>query len=342
MDITSVQASFDEAVVACDSLKQLEELEVSYLGRNGKANALLQSIKTVPNEQKKSFGSNVNALKQHIIAGIEQQRTSLFQKEDARSAIDVTLPGTPYPAGSIQITTYAMEEIEKIFSKIGFIRMSYPEVDWEEFAFETLNMPTNHPARDDFESFFIDFPPHPKFGKMLLTPHTSNGQNREMRRLKSRPPLRMINLTKTYRPNWDASHTPMFHQFEGMCIDRDINITHLKGTLDYFVKEFFGPKREARIRPYDFRFTEPSFETDVSCGICLGKGCKMCKDGWLELGGAGMIHPNVLKAGGVDSDEYSGFAFGWGVERVISMKEGSQIDDLRIVYGGDIRFLEQF
>lgn len=348
MDITSVQASFDKAVVACDSLKQLEELEVSYLGRNGKVNALLQSIKTVPNEQKKSFGSNVNALKQHIIAGIEQQRTNLFQKEDARSAIDVTLPGTPYPTGSLHITTYAKEEIGAIFERLGFIQVSYPELDWEQFAFEALNMPSDHPARDDFETFFIDAEPHKKYGKMVMTPHTSNGQNREMVRMKSTPPIRMINLGKCYRPNWDTSHVPMFHQFEGMCIDKDINITHLKGTIDHFAKQFFGESRTTRLRPFHFQFTEPSFEVDITCGVCDGTGvvqkqqCRMCKSGWLELGGSGMIHPNVLRAGGIDPTVYSGWAFGFGVERVYSMKEGLKLDDLRVIYGGDIRFLEQF
>lgn len=158
----------------------------------------------------------------------------------------------------------------------------------------------------------------------------------------------MINLAKCYRPNLDTTHTPMFHQFEGLCVDEGINITHLKGTLDFFAKEFFGPKREIRLRPFHFQFTEPSFEVDVTCGICFGTGkvggrkCRICKSGWLELGGAGMVHPYVLKAGGIDPEEYTGFAFGWGVERTFMMKEGLKLDDIRILYGGDIRFLEQF
>jgi phenylalanyl-tRNA synthetase alpha chain len=219
-------------------------------------------------------------------------------------------------------------------------------VEWEYFSFEALNMPKGHPARDDFETFFIEAKEHQKFGKMILSPHTSSGQNREMQRVK--PPIRMINIAKTYRPNWDATHTPMFHQFEGLCIDKNINITHLKGTIDYFVKEFFGKERTIRLRPAHFQFTEPSFEIDVSCGICLGKGevggkkCRVCKSGWLELAGAGMVHPNVLKMGGIDQKVYTGWAFGFGPERCMMMREEMKIDDIRILYNGDIRFLEQF
>ena len=206
-------------------------------------------------------------------------------------------------------------------------------------------MPKGHPARDDVETFFIDFPENAKFGKMVLTPHTSNGQNREMRRVKN-PPIRMINIAKCYRPNWDATHTPMFYQFEGLCVDRDINISHLKGALDYFAEKYFGAGIKTRLRPHHFQFTEPSFEVDVTCTVCKGTGragkdkCKVCKSGWLELGGTGMVHPNVLKEGGIDPDKFSGWAFGFGIERVIMMKYG--LDDIRNYYSGDIRFLEQF
>ena len=176
---------------------------------------------------------------------------------------------------------------------------------------------------------------------MVLTPHTSSGQVREMERL-SKPPIRMINIAKCYRRQSDVSHTPMFHQFEGLVVDHNIAITHLKGTIDHFVKNFFGPKRQFRIRPYHFQFTEPSFEIDITCDICHGRGCRLCKEGWLELGGAGMVHPEVLKSGGLDPKAYSGFAFGWGVERTYMMKSGLKIDDIRLLYGNDIRFLSQF
>ena len=187
---------------------------------------------------------------------------------------------------------------------------------------------------------------------MVLTPHTSNGQNREMKRIGA--PIRMINISKCYRPNWDATHTPMFFQFEGLCVDKNITIVNLKGTLDYFAKKYFGPETKTRLRPHHFQFTEPSFEVDITCTVCKGTGfvqysneamdqslrCKVCKSGWLELGGTGMVHPNVLTVGGIDPIQYSGWAFGFGIERVIMMKYG--LDDIRNYYSGDIRFLEQF
>ena len=174
---------------------------------------------------------------------------------------------------------------------------------------------------------------------MVLIPHTSNGQIREME--KGKLPIRMINIAKCYRRQIDVSHTPMFHQFEGLYIDHNVSIGHLKGVLDYFAKQFFGSQRKTRIRPFHFQFTEPSFEVDVSCGVCLGRGCRLCKEGWLELGVAGMVHPNVLKNGHIP-DGYSGFAFGWGVERCYMMKSGTHLDDIRLLYNNDVRFLEQF
>ena len=241
----------------------------------------------------------------------------------------------------------AMEEVTHIFEQIGFTRVRYPEVDWDYYVFEALNMPPDHPARDVWETFFIDAPIHKKFGKMVLTTHTSNGQVREMERLKT-PPIRMINIGRCYRRQQDATHTQMFHQFEGLVVDKGINIQHLKGTLDYFAQQFYGPGTKSRIRPFHFQFTEPSFEVDFSCHICGGTGkvngekCKFCKSGWHEVGGAGMVHPNVLKYGGIDPDVYTGFAFGWGVERTYTLKQGLNIDDIRLLYSGDLRFLEQF
>lgn len=322
------------------TLDKLSELEIKYLGRNGEVNKLLSTIKDIPNEDKRGYGQKVNKLKEEIKKLIEIKKLDLSNKKSA-VFFDKTLPGKTYPKGSLHIISNAIEEITKIFEKIGFIRVSYPEVDWEYGAFESLNMPSGHPARDDVETSFIDVLPHPRFGKMVLTPHTSNGQNREMRRVGA-PPIRMINISKCYRPNWDATHTPMFHQFEGLCVDRNITIANLKGTLDYFAEKYFGKGTKTRLRPYHFQFTEPSFEVDISCNVCGGKGmgCKVCKSGWLELGGTGMVHPNVLKEGGIDPEIYSGWAFGCGIERVIMMKYG--LDDIRNYYSGDIRFLEQF
>ena len=337
--------NYKEEIEKATSEVILENLRIKYLGRKGIINKLFEEIKTLPKEKRREKGQKINEIKKEIETLIDRKKNEL-KKTQKEEFFDSTLPGKPYPKGSLHPLTYVIEEIVNIFQKIGFIRVSYPEVEWEYFSFEALNMPKGHPARDDFETFFIEAKEHQKFGKMILSPHTSSGQNREMQRVK--PPIRMINIAKTYRPNWDATHTPMFHQFEGLCIDKDINITHLKGTIDYFVKEFFGKERTIRLRPAHFQFTEPSFEIDVSCGICLGKGevggkkCRVCKSGWLELAGAGMVHPNVLKMGGIDPKVYTGWAFGFGPERCMMMREEMKIDDIRILYSGDIRFLEQF
>ncbi len=345
--IQHASQEFQKELVLLKSFDQFEQLRTKYLGRNGIINGLLKQLKDAPAQDRKKIGEAINKLKQEIQAKLVEKSAELAKSAEEGSGVDVTLPGKTYPKGSLHPITLVIEEINRIFAKIGFVRVSYPEVEWEYFCFDSLNMPVGHPARDDFETFFIDAPADPKLGRMVLTPHTSSGQNREMRRLK-KPPIRMINLAKCYRPNLDPTHTPMFYQFEGLCVDRGINITHLKGTLDYFAKEFYGPKREIRLRPFHFQFTEPSFEVDVSCGLCFGTGkvggakCRVCKSGWLELGGAGMVHPNVLKMGGIDPQKYSGFAFGWGVERTFMMKEGLKLDDIRILYSGDVRFLEQF
>jgi len=342
--LDQAKKEFETSLLRVTSLVELDQLNTAFLGRLGHVNTLLKSIAKLAPEERKSFGASVNELKRMVDDKLKSKRQALLTKED-KTFVDTTMPGTAYPKGSLHLITIAIEEITRIFEKIGFIRMSYPEVEWEYFAFEALNMPKTHPARDDFETTFIEAPEHPENGKMVLTPHTSSGQVREMWRL-GKPPVRMINISKCYRPNWDATHTPMFFQFEGLCVDRDINITHLRGTLDYFVKSYFGPDREVRLRPHHFQFTEPSFEVDITCGQCNGTGkvkdakCKVCKSGWLELGGTGMVHPNVLKAGKMDEGGYSGWAFGFGIERVIMMKYG--IDDIRNYYTGDIRFLEQF
>ena len=331
---------FQKELLSVKSNNDINQLKIKYLGRNGVINKLFKDINNVSSSHRKELGEKINELKTSMNRFIGNKRQVLVEKDERRNLIDITLPGKKYPKGSLHVITLATDEISRIFEKIGFIRISYPEVEWEYLAFEALNMPKNHPARDDFETFFIDAPESKKYGRMILTPHTSSGQIREMKRIK--PPIRMINIGKCYRPNWDVTHTPMFYQFEGLCIDRDINITHLKGTVDYFAKEFFGPKRDIRLRPHHFQFTEPSFEIDVSCEVCNGKGvgCRVCKSGWMELAGAGMVHPKVLKAGGINPDIYSGWAFGFGPERCFMMKTG--LTDIRDFYSGDIRFLEQF
>ncbi|OGG20826.1 phenylalanine--tRNA ligase subunit alpha [Candidatus Gottesmanbacteria bacterium RIFCSPHIGHO2_02_FULL_40_13] len=320
--------------------KDVNALYLKLFGQNGNFTKLLKKLKEIPQSERPIIGILANKIKKNLEEKISKQK-KLVANNQLSDWLDVTAPGTPPKLGHLHIVSQTISEVTRIFERIGFTRRRYPEIEWEWYSFDSLNMPVNHPARDDFETFFIDLPPNLKMGKVVLSPHTSSGQVREMERA-GKPPIRMINIAKCYRPNWDISHTPMFHQFEGLVIDKGINITHLKGTFEYFAKEFFGKDRKIRLRPFHFQFTEPSFEVDITCGFCKGRGCRLCKEGWMELCGSGMVHPNVLKAGKIDPMKYTGYAFGWGVERTYMMKQGLKIDDLRLLYSNDIRFLEQF
>jgi phenylalanyl-tRNA synthetase alpha chain len=349
--LVSLQEKILADLRAVKTLKELEDFEVTHLGRKSEFSTLLKGLGELPAEERKNAGQRSNEIKRAIEAAVAARKTELSSAAAGALAdsdwIDTTVPGVRPPEGHLHLTTQAIGEITKIFRRLGFTRVRHPEVDWDWYAFESLNMPGDHPARDEWETFFMDAPINAKFGKMVLTPHTTSGDVREME--KKRLPIRMINISKTYRRQIDVSHVPMFHQFEGLLVDRDVSVTHLKGVLDYFAKAFFGPDRKTRLRPFHFRFTEPSFEIDISCGICRGTGrtddgtkCRLCKDGWLELGGAGMLHPNVLKAGKIDPEEWGALAFGWGVERTMMMKSGVRIDDIRELYKNDFRFLNQF
>jgi len=332
--------------------KSLDELRITLLGRNSELAKHAKQIRRIPQEDRQRVGTVLNSVKQEIIQALGQRKAE-SSATGLTEFFDVTAPGEPPPEGHLHIVTQAINEITRIFERIGYTRVRHPEVDWDWYAFESLNMPAGHAARDEWETFFINNPiiqsrNNPisskgnRYSKIVLTPHTSNGQVREME--KGVLPIRMINIAKCYRRQIDVSHTPMFHQFEGLYIDKGVSIGHLKGVLDFFVKQFFGHARKTRIRPFHFQFTEPSFEVDITCGICggRGQGCRLCKEGWLELGGAGMVHPEVLKNGHIDPGIYNGFAFGWGIERTYMMKAGTKIDDIRLLYGNDIRFLEQF
>lgn len=339
-EISKIKSEFDTDLIKANDIKTLDEIEIKYLGRKSELNSILKGLKDLPIEQKVVIGKLANSTKNIIKEQIEDARQTQDKKE-IQSDLDVTAPGDAYDIGHLHLTTQAIREITEIFKRIGFYRVRYPEIEWDWYAFGALNFPDDHPARDDWETFFIDEKEvSQKYGKRIYTPHTSSGQVREME--SGRMPIRMINISKCARRQLDVSHTIIFHQFEGLMIDKGITIAHLKGVLDYFVQEFFGANRKCRIRPYNFRFTEPSFEIDVSCGACQGKGCKLCKEGWLEIGGAGMVHPKVLMNGGIDPKIYSGFAFGWGVERNKIMQKGINIDDIRLLYQNDIRFLKQF
>ena len=319
------------------NIAQLEKVSLQIFGKKGIINNLAKQIANIPQKDRAKFGLTFNKLKKEISAKLIQKQ-NYFKKNKEQSYFDATIP-VKDNIGHLHLISQAVDEIVNIFKYLGFSLVSYPEIDWDWYAFEALNMPYDHPARDDWETFFIKNIAKTNLGNQVLTPHTSNGQVREMERLRI-PPVRMLNISRCYRRQIDISHTPMFHQFEGLLIDKNISIGDLKGTLVFFTKNFFGPNRLTRLRPHHFRFTEPSFEVDIICGICLGKSCRFCKRGWVELGGAGMVHPKVLTNGGIDSNIYSGFAFGWGIERTISMKV--DLGDIRLLYQNDIRFLEQF
>lgn len=325
--------------------RSLEEKQIYYLGGKGKFKDLTNCLKTLLPEVRKDAGKMLNELKVWLN---EQMPNVSASSQQTLTVADPTIPGVDLHTGHIHPISQAMHEITEIFERIGFTRSRYPEVDGDYYVFESLNMPPDHPARDEWETFFIDMPINKKLGKIVLSTHTSNGQVREMERL-GKPPIRMINIARCYRRQADVTHTPMFHQFEGLVVDKGITIQHLKGTIDHFAREFYGPSAKSRIRPFHFQFTEPSFEVDFSCTVCDGTGnlsdgakCKFCKSGWHEVGGAGMVHPNVLKAGGIDPEEYTGFAFGWGIERTYTLRPGLHIDDIRNFYNGSLSFLEQF
>lgn len=333
----SIKEKAKALISQANSEAKLESVYLEIFGKRGILSSLTKEISSVPQNQRRQFGQKLNETKKEIEGLLEEKRRELKTKKPIQQ-IDISTPGKKKELGHLHLVSQAIEEIVDIFKTLGFTLRSYPEIDWDWYAFEALNMPKNHPARDDWETFFIKAETNTKFGNQVLTPHTSNGQVREMQRRK--PPIRMLNISRCYRRQIDISHTPMFHQFEGLLIDTKVTIGDLKGTFNYFTTRFFGTQRVTRLRPHHFRFTEPSFEVDVTCAVCLGRGCRFCKSGWVELGGAGMVHPNVLNAGNIDPDKYMGFAFGWGVERTIAMR--TDLDDIRLLYQNDIRFLEQF
>lgn len=333
-----IKETLEKSIALINASQDPDKTYLEIFGKNGIFTNLTGEIKNIEPQNRAAFGKNLNEAKSQIESALDKKRSSLVVSLSS-DFIDVTAPGKKQKLGHLHLVSRAIEEIVGIFSRLGFSLQSYPEVDWDWYAFESLNMPKESPARDDFETFFVKADRNPKYGQQVLTPHTSNGQVREMERVKN-PPIRMLNISRCYRRQIDVAHTPMFHQFEGLYVDKNVSIPQLKGTLDFFTTNFFGPKRVTRLRPHHFRFTEPSFEVDVTCGVCLGRGCRICKSGWLELGGAGMVHPNVLEAGGIDPREYCGFAFGWGIERTIAMK--TELPDIRLFYQNDLRFLEQF
>lgn len=319
------------------ALEKLNDIRVAFLGKKGELTSIMKSMKEIAPEDRPAFGQMVNETRSEIEKRMEEMKTELARK--AREAqlkaevIDVTLPAKKSNVGHRHPNTIALEEVERIFVGMGYEVIEGPEVEKDYYNFEALNIPDNHPAKDEQDTFYIN-------KEFVLRTQTSGTQVHTM---ETQPlPIRMIAPGRVYRSDEvDATHSPCFHQIEGLVIDKHITFADLKGTLAEFARELFGEETKVKFRPHHFPFTEPSAEMDVTCFKCGGKGCRMCKgSGWIEILGCGMVHPKVLKMSGIDPDEYSGFAFGVGLERIALLKY--EIDDMRLLYENDTRFLKQF
>jgi len=333
-----IQEILEEArrsIPSCESDKNLEELRIKYLGKKSSLSGLLSKIGTIPKEKRPQVGAFLNIVKKEIAQLIEQKKLELHEKADALKTLglDVTMPGRPLPIGAKHPLYQIWEEIEDIFISLGFEVAEGPEIESEYYNFDALNTPSWHPARNPQDTFYLK-------GGMLLRTQTSPMQIRVMEKFK--PPLKIISTGRCYRVDkMDTSHLPVFHQVEALMVDEGVTMSDLKGALDSFVKRIFSADTRSRFRPHFFPFTEPSAEIDILCINCKGEGCKLCKNsGWLEMGGAGMVDPAVLEEVGYDSEKYTGYAFGLGIERIAMLRYG--ISDIRKLVTNDLRILKQF
>jgi phenylalanyl-tRNA synthetase alpha chain len=339
-----VDAIADEAhgaIARARSSAELDQVRVRYLGRQGALTRLLRSLGTLPAAERPQVGAAANALRDELEALLTQRledvRVAERRESRARRTLDLTLPGRRPPRGTLHPLTQVHDEIVSVFVGLGFSVAEGPEVETDYHNFEALNIPPDHPARDMQDTFYVKGARGD--ADALLRTHTSPVQIRTMQA--QRPPVRIIVPGRVYRRDADITHSPMFHQVEGLAVDRDISMGDLKGTLELFARELFGPRSKIRFRPSFFPFTEPSAEVDVLCFLCGGGGCRVCKQsGWLEILGSGMVHPQVLRNVGYDPEEVTGWAFGMGIERVAMLKYG--IDDIRLLFENDLRFLAQF
>lgn len=326
-----------KAISDIDNMENLNNLRVNYLGKKGVLTNILKSLKDIPNEEKPKFGQLVNETRELLETRLNEAKNEVLRKirqeKIKAEKIDVTLPAKRLNLGHKHPNRIALEEVEKIFIGMGYRVVEGPEIEYDEYNFAKLNIPANHPAKDEQDTFYIN-------KDIVLRTQTSPVQARIME--KGELPIRMISPGRVFRSDEvDATHSPSFHQVEGMVIDKNITFADLKGTLAEFAKKLFGEETKVKFRPHHFPFTEPSAEVDVSCFKCKGKGCRLCKgSGWIEILGCGMIHPRVLDMCGIDKNEYQGFAFGLGLERIALLKY--EIDDMRLLYENDIRFLKQF
>lgn len=326
-----------EKIKNIDTMETLNDIYVAYLGKKGELTAVLKSMKDLSAEEKPKFGQFVNEVRNLLEDSLNQAKEELSRKlreeKIKKETIDVTLPAKKRSLGHDHPNEATLEEVRNIFISMGYEIVEGPEVEYDEYNFTKLNIPANHPAKDEQDTFYIN-------KEIVLRTQTSPVQARIME--KGKLPIRMISPGRVFRSDEvDATHSPSFHQIEGMVIDKNITFADLKGTLAEFAKKLFGEETKVKFRPHHFPFTEPSAEVDVTCFKCKGEGCRLCKgSGWIEILGCGMIHPNVFDMCGIDKNEYQGFAFGMGLERIALLKY--EIDDMRLLYENDIRFLEQF
>jgi phenylalanyl-tRNA synthetase alpha chain len=332
-EIEKLKKEIWESFEKIEDFSQLENFRIKYLGKKGKITSFLKLLKDLPLEEKKYLGKELNELKDLLEEKLkEKEREILFREEDKDLGLDLTLPGRSPFIGTLHPLTQVIDELCEIFSRLGFEIVTGPEIETEYYNFTALNIPEWHPARDMQATFYL------KNGALLRT-HTSPMQIRAM--LERIPPLRIVAPGKVYRCDADIRHSPMFHQIEGLMVDKEVSFSDLKGVLTYFAREIFGEKTKVRFRPSYFPFTEPSLEMDIECVICKGKGCKVCGEaGWLEILGAGMVHPEVFRAVNYDTEIWQGFAFGLGIERIAMIKYG--IDDIRMFFENHLFFLQSF
>jgi len=331
-EIQEVRDKFSKEIQEIANRDDLLKFKGKFLGKSGEITLLLGRIKDLPAEERGSFGKDVNILKKEANQTIKEKLTEYEQNTRESKKTDLTLPGVGQRRGTLHPITLVIRQVSSIFEKLGFSVESGPEIETDFYNFEALNIPQHHPARDTQDTFFID-------DNHVLRTQTSGIQIRTME--KRKPPIRIIAPGKVFRVDHDVTHSPVFHQVEGLMVDKDINFKHLKFVLRTMIQELFGEKRQVRFRPSYFPFTEPSAEMDVSCFACSGSGCRLCSQtGWIEILGCGMVDPNVFKAVHIDPEVYTGWAFGIGVERIAMLQYG--ITDIRLFYENDLKFLNQF
>jgi phenylalanyl-tRNA synthetase alpha chain len=336
LDLEGLIKQAEQAVAGAETLPELDDVRVSYLGKNGQLTAQLKKLGSLPPEEKPKAGQAINKAKQSLQKAIEQRKSELeaeaLATRLAEEKIDVTLPGRGLERGGLHPVTRTLDRIERLFAHAGFDVEEGPEIEDDYHNFEALNIPEHHPARAMHDTFYFD-------AHLLLRTHTSPVQIRTMEN--AGPPLKIIAPGRVYRCDSDLTHTPMFHQVEGLLVDENVSFADLKGVLYDFLRSFFERDLELRFRPSYFPFTEPSAEVDIECVMCGGEGCRVCSHtGWLEVLGCGMVHPEVFRHVGIDSEKYTGYAFGMGVERLTMLRYG--VNDLRLFFENDLRFLKQF